>query len=215
MKCNIFRTHSTPIGRLYEIEGDFLPSVTTVQSGFKPTENRFVNDFMGVGTLGHWEALQPYKPDMPKPEVVFNSMTDEEINTRLDAIGAMWQKCKPKHIIDVEFAAYNKDIRAAGQIDLIAKEFDGYILGDIKTGQYYKHYDLQLGAYYWMTKDVYDIKESRLYILDSNIMRNAKILPEIIIYTKGETEEFAQKFLVKAKKFNESMDEYVKKMGVY
>jgi hypothetical protein len=208
-------TYATSIGRLYGIEEDIYPSVTSVLKGWHPGNKPYSTDYMSVGTLGHHEALLEYKPDMEYPEVLFNTMSDEEINLKLDAINLMWNSIKPlpKDVINVEFVVYNPKFGYAGRGDIIHKSPGKIILGDIKTGQFYNYYGLQLGGYYEAAKDTYDIEAGQLYILDSNLERNPGKKVQTITYDKDQLEEFGKKFCVKAEKYNKEMMEYVRMWG--
>ena len=204
------KNYETPLGRLYKVDGDFFPSVTSVLKGFKPPGGQpFTTDYMSVGTLGHYECLIKHKPDMEYPDVVFSFMSDEEINRRLDDITLMWNTIKKGKVLDVEFVVYDPINRYAGRGDIIQKKNKRISIGDIKTGQFYKYYEIQLGGYYNAAKDTYKIEEGELYILDSNQDRNPEKKPDVITYFKSELEEFAGKFLEKAAKYNKAFDEYI------
>jgi hypothetical protein len=204
-----YTVYGTSIGRLYHIKKDYLPSVTSIISGFKANKQSFTNDYMSIGTLGHFECLREYEPNMAVPVVKF-TWDDDAINTRLNAINKMWDICKPPTSFNpkVEFVVYDPTNRYAGQVDML----EGSRLSDLKTGAFYKHYELQLGAYY----NAFNIGRrkkltgTRLYILDSNIDRNPDLQPNIINYSQEETEGFAAKFLEKAVVYVNAMDDYLK-----
>jgi len=203
------KVYETPLGRLYGVGGDFYSSVTSILKGFKPGGQPFTTDYMSVGTLGHYECLLKHKPDMEKPDVVFSFMDDDEINRRLDDITLMWNAIPRGKVLDVEFVVYDPENRYAGRGDIIQKIGRKIKLGDIKTGQFYKYYELQLGGYYNAAKDAYKINEGELYILDSNPDRNPEKKPNVITYDKKQLEEFADKFIEKAVKYNAAFDEYI------
>jgi hypothetical protein len=205
-----YTVFGTPIGRLYRIKGIYLPSVTSIISGFKTDRKNFTNDYLSIGTLGHFECLREYEPNMVVPDVSF-TWDDDIINAKLNAINTMWDICKPLPAtnIKVEFVVYDPVNRYAGQVDML----EGSRISDIKTGAFYKHYTLQLGAYFhaYNLGRKKKLTGTRLYILDSNNRadRNPDGLPEILNYSQAESEEFAAKFLEKAAAYNVLMDEYL------
>lgn len=207
------KTYSTPLGRLYGIDNNTYPSVTSILKGFKlPTgKANYTTDYMSLGTIGHHECLLPYAPDMEYPEVVFNTLTDEEINDKLDNINLMWNTIAPEKekVVEVEFVVYSLENEYAGRGDILHVADDKLILGDIKTGQFYKYYELQLGGYFGALKDTIDIDSGQLYILDSNSTRNPEVKPQVVTYTREQLDGFAEKFIVKAKKYNKDMADFI------
>lgn len=205
-------TYDTPFGRIYKIGNRYYTSVTTIQSGFKPNKTAFHSDYAAIGTRAHYEIFGLYR-DMESPKSSYQYFSTQDINSRLDSILSMWEQIHLDSVIDVEFVVSNNDYEFAGRGDIIAEKDGEIVLGDVKTGNYYKHYDVQIGAYYLAAKRKYKIDKGALFMLDCNVERNPSQAARIIWFTKDELISNAKKFVAKAIKYNADRDRYLEIQG--
>lgn len=204
------QVYSTPMGRLYRFGDKYYASVTTILSGWNPKTQNFTNDYALLGTRAHYEILGLYK-DMEEPDIYYSTFSEQEVNQKLDLAYDMWATVDIGNVIDVELAVRDDVNCYAGRLDMLTKIDGKTTLVDLKTGNYYNKYPLQIAAY----SQACDIKVDQALIvrLDLNPDRNPDEEVDMIWYDRETLDENEAKFLEKARKYNKDRDDYLKAMA--
>jgi hypothetical protein len=201
---------ATNFGRVYGINGGYYPSVTTVLNGFNPNCQEFSNDYAVLGTRCHYEILGLYR-ELDKPDSYYSRFSEKEVNEKLDRANDMWQTVDIGDVIDVEMAVYNDTVGYAGSLDMLTKIQQKTTLVDLKTGNYYAKYPLQIAAYALACPQ--PVEQALIVRLDLNLDRNPESLVDMIWYTREQLDEYEIKFCAKAKKYHEDQQAYIDAMS--
>lgn len=201
---------STPFGRVYGIDGSYFPSVTTVLSGFNPNCQEFSNDYAVLGTRCHYEILGLYKT-LDEPDSYYSKFSEKEVSEKLDRANDMWQTVDIGDVLDVEMLVYDRAIGYAGSLDMLTEIQQKTTLVDLKTGNYYAKYPLQIAAYARACPQ--PVEQALIVRLDLNLDRNPDSLVDMIWYTREQLDEYEAKFCAKAEKFHADQQSYIDSMS--
>jgi hypothetical protein len=129
----------------------------------------------------------------------------------------MWSKLEIKPI-DVEIPIIYKDksnkyIRYSSRVDLVYEQDGYYVLSDIKTGNWYDHYPMQLAAAYQAIKDDYDIQRCSILRCDISLDRNPDAIPEIALFDIPAIEELIPEFNKMCIDYNKKLEQWIKTNG--
>ena len=201
--------YSTPFGRVYKFGDRTYPSVSTILGGFKPNQQEWTNDYATLGTRAHYEILGLYK-DQEEPDSYYVKFSKQEVNEKLDMAYEMWAEVDVGDVIDVELAVCDHEYEYGGRLDMIT-EIDGKLtVVDLKTGQYYNKYPLQIAAYCRAYGG--DVEQALVVRLDLNLDRNPDRLADLIWYDREELDEHEAKFCEKAVQYHKDQRAYVESM---
>jgi hypothetical protein len=204
------RVFDSPFGRVYGFGDIYYSSVTTILNGFNPKSQSFTNDYAQLGTRAHYEILGLYK-EMEEPDVTYTRFTEKEVNQKLDLAYEMWSTVDVGDVIDVEMAVRDDIYCYAGRLDMIT-EIDGKVtMVDLKTGNYYAKYPLQIAAYCRAYEG--DVDQALIVRLDLNLDRNPDSDVDLIWYNRKELDKHEKKFCEKAEKYNLDQQAYIDSMS--
>lgn len=205
--------YSTPIGRVYRMGDRYYSSVTTILSGFRTNQVEFYNDYATIGTRAHYEILGLYD-DMEPPESVYRYLSESEVNHRLDSALEMWETLDVGDVVKVEYPIKNDKYLYAGRVDMLTCIDEELVIADLKTGNYYKHYPMQLAAYWEATREKYPkLSRGVIYQIDLNEKRNPEHKAQEHWYELDELKEEFRNFAKRAKKFEADQNAYIEKMA--
>ena len=193
-----------PCGRFYKSGKKTYGSVTSIISGFTPKKSTWVHDLAKVGTICHGQAAKEHiKVDIE--EIMIWTIPQKEVYSAMRRFRCMWKKInRIINIKHVEIPVYyeNGAIKYGGRVDVIFEK-DGLIyLGDIKTGNWYDHYPMQLAAYYQAAKDIYNIDKAAILHCDISLDRNPNSIPAFIDFSKRDMENLLPEFNDRCIKYN-------------
>lgn len=197
-------------------------SVSTVLNWGEPKSR--ANDGAKIGSICHYNILRNYTDefiDIPTETPYW--MNHEDVNNLIDDALEMWRNLELDEVVK-EWIAVEKAIwwegeidglvcYYAGRLDAIASFIDNQIrLVDIKTGDEYEKYPLQMGGYvqaYEQMTGAY-INEVWITYLDigSNwvkeagrvFKRNPHKVPRVVVMNRQEIDEAIKNFNQKLKK---------------
>jgi hypothetical protein len=207
---NMERVFDSPFGRVYGFGDKYYSSVTTILSGFNPNSQNFTNDYAQLGTRCHYEILGLYK-DMEEPDIYYNRFSQQEVNAKLDMANDMWQTVDVGNVIDVEMAVRDDINCYAGRLDMITELAGKITMVDLKTGNYYAKYPLQIAAYCHAYNG--DVEQALIVRLDLNLDRNPDCEVDLIWYDRAQLDEYEAKFIEKCKKYNRDQQDYIDAMA--
>jgi hypothetical protein len=214
-----FKVSSDRKGRFYYRESEpskRYRSVTTVLHWGLPKGKK--SDAAAVGSIAHYQILRNYTDEfieVPTDKPYW--MESSEVNKKLEDCIRMWQMLELDDVVEewlaVEKAVWfegiidNVNVMYAGRIDAIARFTDGRIrLVDIKTGDSYDDYPLQMAGYLQAIEYSLNLHIDECYIcyldIGSNWVkeagksfpRNPHNLPRIVVYHRAELEEYIRLF---------------------
>ena len=178
------------------------PSVSTILSSasdypFKPQykKNGEVKKqnllFANIGSVIHYHCLKSYNSDTlsPLPSITEYVRDPNWINEKIQNSYNMWSQFlhdfKPKFISAEQLIRYEDgNIRYAGRCDALAIINGKYTILDIKTGNYYPYYNLQIAAYANALKPLPDM--GLIVQLDSHLERNPKLNYKLYTFSPKE-----------------------------
>lgn len=205
------RVFSTPFGRVYKFGDKVYPSVSTILGGFNPHQQEWTNDFCTLGTRCHYEILGLYK-EQEEPESIYSTFSRAEVNEKLDLAYEMWSKVDVGDVIDVEMAVHDDEYEYAGRLDMITEIDNKLTMVDLKTGNYYAKYPLQISAYCRAYEE--DVDQALVVRLDLNLNRNPDKLADLIWYSRAELDDYEKKFCEKAVQFHKDQQAYVNEQAI-
>jgi len=181
--------------RHYKINGKFYKSVTTIidPGTFNKNSSTLYAD---IGTIIHYHAFKQFD-NLPVPDCqiwVKQAWVQDKIDQSLHMFREFLKDYNPK-VLQVEQFIYDDEYQYAGTYDMLA-EIDGEtILVDLKTGNYYNHYPLQIAAYWRRT----DPNATKAMILqtDTHPDRNPDLKYKITDFSLNDLQFYEQKFLKK------------------
>ena len=180
-----------------------MPSVTTILSASSPFQHSGPTAITWTGELVHYHILHNEMPDveMDYPDTLppWKMPSFDVTNAKLEKALKMWNSLDKslREPEDVEFVCWNIDPPYAGRGDWKGLyEGDKTIL-DIKTGNYYTYYKMQIAAY--MATQGAD--RGVIVRLDLNEERNPKGLPKVYSWYKEDLEKDLCKFHELARRF--------------
>ena len=205
-------------GRVYfDKDGVAYGSVTQTLKGFKPKVSQWAGWQAKLGTLCHLDISRRYK-DQPIEELFFYDVQQAEIFAGLRNFRRMWSAIKipVDSVIAVEmalsFKGEGKDegVRYAGTGDIVFEREGLTYFGDIKTGNYYDTYPLQMAAYYQAAKELYEIDKIVILQCDVNLERNPERKPQLYIYDPEEMVPYVAQFNIMSKQYNKLLEAWIK-----
>jgi hypothetical protein len=206
---------NTEFGEYYYANGNIFPRVTSVFHGFQPCrKSNWTPDAATLGTMLHYLILSQYK-DQYRPEThIWKVEQDDVYEIRRSAL-CMWRKIRDGiKVLEVELPVCHYYPNYAGRLDMICEMDEELYVGDIKTGNWYDYYDMQLSAYYQAAKRASvlqgrKIKGVAFFRLDINLERNPEQVPAIVVRTLDELIEPLKGFNLQALEFNEHLNRYI------
>jgi flavin-binding protein dodecin len=148
---------------------------------------------------------------MEEPDCYYSRFTEQEVNTKLDRANDMWQTVDVGEVVDVEMLVYDSTVGYAGRLDMLTKIQQKVTLVDLKTGNYYAKYPLQIAAY--ARASPLPVYQALIVRLDLNLDRNPESEVDMIWYDRAQLDEYEAKFVVKAKKYHEDQQVYIDMMA--
>jgi len=200
-------------GRVYKYRGEYYPGITSVLNGFKIKKSDWVHDAAKIGTICHNDISKRRDGKAIDKEIMIWTVPQKEVYAAIRRFRQMWARINVTPI-DVEIPIIyadpdNKYIRYSSRIDLIYKQ-DGYgVLSDIKTGNWYDHYPMQLAAAYQAVKDEYDIQRCSILRCDINLDRNPDAIPEVILFDIPAIEELIPEFNKMCIEYNKLLEKWI------
>ena len=205
----------TEFGEYYCINGNFYPRVTSIFKGFTPIrKSKWAPDAATLGTMLHYLILSKYKAHKLPVTQIWKLPQDEVYAIRKSGL-CMWHQIKDKiKVMDVEIPVYHCLPNYAGRIDMVCEIEGKRYVGDIKTGNFYPYYPMQLAAYFQTIKTKYDLDGAVIFHIDINQDRNPDKKPNIILYSKEELRKPLLEFNKLAIEFNDKLDHYIKTYNI-
>ena len=119
----------------------------------------------------------------------------------------MWAEVDVGNVIDVEMAVRDDVYEYAGRLDMITEIDDKLTMVDLKTGNFYSKYPMQIAAYCRAYEG--DVEQALVVRLDLNLDRNPEKLADLIWYDREELDEHEAKFIEKAVQFHKDQNNYI------
>jgi hypothetical protein len=179
------------------------PSVTTILSKKSPFPHTGPTAITWTGEMVHYHILHHELPEveMDYPDVLptWKMPKFDETNYKLELALKMWNSMDSslREVEDVEFVCWNIDPLYAGRGDWKGKYNGDKTILDIKTGNYYSYYKMQIAAY--MATQGAD--RGVIVRLDLNEERNPKKEPKIYSWYKEDLAKDLEKFYELARSF--------------
>ena len=175
----------------YRRNNEIYPSVTEIIKRVSQFKDSKPGPAAHIGTLLHYHILKQYR-ELPAPILQIWGVDEQEVFNRLSNGLQMWRKLnlnfKP---IYVEEIFYDDHFKFAGKVDLLAEIDDDIVVIDLKTGDYYEEYLLQMAAYSHLTSSDY----AMIIELDLDTQRNPNSEPSIKYFCKDELNSAFRRFL--------------------
>jgi len=127
-------------------------------------------------------------------------MDENEVNDRINRALVMWNSLKfDQNVIDVERVFYDDLNMFAGKIDMLVENGDRRRVIEIKTGDFYEEYFLQVAAYVHLS----GASDGLMIVLDTNEQRNPDRMAKMIEVDRDKCERYFDDFLELRKKYRE------------
>ncbi|AZF90139.1 MAG: hypothetical protein BPH43C_15 [Phage 5P_1] len=176
---------------MYKKNNIFYPSVTEIIRQASKFRDQRPGPSAAIGTYIHYHILKRYGR-VETPITPIWNVDEREVNSKIDRALQMWSQLKLDHdVIGVERVFYDDELRYAGRVDMLSKNEDEQYVIEIKTGDFYEEYLMQIAAY----MDLTNSDRAMIILLDVNAQRNPNSMPNVIEVTKRDVVYHYRKFL--------------------
>lgn len=144
---------------MHDVDGVKYPSVSDILKPFSRFKSKPPGPAALLGTIIHYHILKKYAP-LSMPVGVRLFLDDKTANQRIDDALWCWREFEKAHTIEpilVEQLLINRDLKYLGKVDLYAKVDGKPTVVEIKTGNVYDEYYVQLAAYQKLVNTPYGI----------------------------------------------------------